>query len=119
MIVHIKSAKIKRLFLDVYSSLPEPPTNIHEVGDETQLKGADELLGLTYECFGGKCDIYLNSKLLLEYFGDNGIRGIIAHELAHAYLGHPGSLLSTQPEMDEYLENAADDLVREWGYIVI
>lgn len=69
----------------------------------------DHVLGATL-LVGRPWIIVLNGNILDRSSGDD-ILGIIAHEIAHAWLGHNGNRLGTREE-----ESAAAQTAAAWGF---
>lgn len=108
----------------ILSEFPEGPKPIESV-TEIEMKRRGEMEGLvgltTYCCVRTEVDprrpkespnqrITFYSELLDE-ISDKSAMGVIAHELAHAWLNEHVS-----PEDSKNREAQADELARSWGY---
>lgn len=58
--------------------------------------------------------VYLSPKLIGK--GDDEIRGVIAHELAHLFLGHKDDPSINAAQEAEDGEREANELARKWGF---
>jgi len=118
----IQSERLSRLFDDVWKRIPprskgellkrlwyvtdhDPPFYVPLSSEDTK-----HLYARTY-CDDDLGAIFLVSENLAE-LDDDEVRGVIAHELAHAYLDHPcnAHVDEQQREID------ADNLAERWGF---
>jgi hypothetical protein len=60
--------------------------------------------------------VLLNTKLSADGAEPEAARGTIAHEIAHAWLGHSSHLPGSQPASSEEQERATDRLATQWGF---
>jgi hypothetical protein len=106
----IQDPSFRRLFEDVLARIPDSYAEdfpCFSVYEGFALEGASVIDEIIY------FDV---SRLTKASGGDQGVLiGIIAHELAHIFLGH-SSMIERNPMEGLKLEGEADSLAAEWGF---